>query len=262
LTRKQLFVYRPGAIGDTILTLPALAAMRWRFPGCAITYSGNSAMVPLLPVDEPLSADDPRLLPLFEEPPRPWPGTDLHVILARQPKGLPGIQREPLEALKRGVHVADWLVDAIDPAFTERTPLLAAEAGPGAELVLHPGAGSPAKRWPAQRFAELAEALGLQLAIVRGPADPPFAASGPHELWESLPLAELARRLKGSRLFAGNDSGISHLAAAVGTPALAIYVSTNPHVWGIRGAYTRRLAGAIGVEEALRACRELLAWKR
>src|SRR5690348_1152543 len=89
----NLFVYRPGAIGDTILTLPALEAMRRRWPGCRITYAGNGAMLALLPVEEALSADDPRLLPLFGQPARDWPGADLHVVFARQPVGLAGIRR-------------------------------------------------------------------------------------------------------------------------------------------------------------------------
>jgi heptosyltransferase III len=279
-----IFVYRPGAIGDTILTLPALAALRRRYPGCHIAYAGNAAMLPLLPVEQGLSADDTRLLPLFGDPPRPWPEADLHVVFARQPTGLPGIQHDPLAALERGVHMADWLVDAVDPFYPDREPRLTltpedhpqrgriaatgepelptrtrgvSEPGEGAQLVIHPGAGSAFKRWPAERFKALADELGLPLAVVRGPADPPFELECPHQLWQSLPLPELARRLKGSGVFVGNDSGITHLAAVVGAPTLAIYVNTEPAVWGIRGRHTRRLQGDVSVAEAIAAALEL-----
>ena len=255
---RAIFVYRPGAIGDTILTLPALAALRQRYPGCRITFAGNTAMLPLLPIEQALSADDRRLLPLFGEPPRPWPGADLHVVFARQPAGLPGIQRDPLAAVERGRHVADWLVEAIDEDWPEREPQLEVEAGEGAPLVIHPGAGSAAKRWPEARFNALVRQLALPLAVVRGPADPPFDIEGAYERWDNLPLPELARRLKGSGLFVGNDSGITHLAAAVGMPTLAIYVTTDPAIWGVRGAHTRRLQSDVGVAAAAAAAGELL----
>ncbi|HEX6513267.1 MAG TPA: glycosyltransferase family 9 protein [Chloroflexota bacterium] len=252
-------MYRPGAIGDTILTLPALDALRRRFPGCRITYAGNTAMLPLLPVEEALSADDARLLPLFGDPPRPWPDADMHIVFARQPRGLPGLQRDPLQAISRRAHMADWLANAIEPCARPRQPKLEVAPGTGTTLVVHPGAGSPAKRWPAERFAELIGALQLPCAIVRGPADPAFECAVEHEVWRDLPLPELASRLKGSRLFVGNDSGISHLAAAVGTPTVAIYVSTEPAIWGPRGVHTRRLQGDVSAAEALQHCRELLA---
>jgi ADP-heptose:LPS heptosyltransferase len=254
----QVFVYRPGAIGDTILTLPALGALRRRFPGARIVFAGNAALSGLLPVDAFLSADDPRLLPLFQDPPTPWPGADVHVILARQPAGLPGIQRDPLQAAERQVHVADWLVDAVDPTFEDRIPRLDVPAGVGKPLVIHAGAGGAGKRWPAERFAALAQALNLPLAVVQGPADPDLDLAREHEVWRDLPLAELAARLKGSGLFVGNDSGISHLAAAAGTPAVAVYVRTNPAIWGIRGARVRHLIGDVSVAEAAEACRQLV----
>jgi heptosyltransferase-3 len=254
----DIFVYRPGAIGDTVLTLPALAALRSKLPGCEITYAGNTAMLPLLPVEHALSADDSRLLPLFTQPPQPWPEANLHVIFARRPAGLPGILRDPLQAPARGIHMVDWLVDAVEPAFEDRTPRLDLQPVAGGELVLHPGAGSPTKRWPAARFAELARRLDLPLAVVRGPADMDIDIPVPHQQWNNLPLPELARRLAGSRLFAGNDSGISHLAAAAGAPTLAIYVSTDPAIWGIRGRRTHILAGEVSVEAACDACQALL----
>ncbi|MGH2519054.1 MAG: glycosyltransferase family 9 protein, partial [Chloroflexota bacterium] len=233
---QEIFVYRPGAIGDTLLTLPALAALRRRFRGCRVTFAGNLACLPLLPVDEALASDDPRLLGLFEERPRSWRRFDYHVIFASGPRGLlPGVRRSAREAESRGQHVADWLVDAIDPTFPEREPRLPSTA-PAERwsdgLVLHVGAGSPAKCWPAECFADVATALEMPLAVVRGPADEPavgrFLECLPDhlrgaEVWSGLTLAELAARLRGVALFVGNDSGITHLAAALGVPSLALH---------------------------------------
>jgi len=264
----RLLVYRPGAIGDTILTLPALAALRRRFPEAHITWAGNAACLPLLPVEEAMSADDMRLLPLFGDPPQAI--ADIHVVFARSlgamggasrptdmggGEPLVGIQRDPLEAVARGVHVAEWLVDAIDPSFEDRVPRLEVEPGDGAPMVIHAGAGSAGKRWSDANFEAVAEALRMPLAIVQGPADPEPAISRRHEIWRELPLAELAKRLKGSGLFIGNDSGISHLAAAVGMPAIAVYVATDPAVWGIRGERAR--CAEPSIEAVLRAANSL-----
>ena len=112
--------------------------------------------------------------------------------------------------------------------------------------ILHPGSGSKKKIWPPERFAELVEHLqkppGSRTLVVVGPAegkeirdtfermkDPgPIVAAG-------LPLVRLASIMEGGRLFIGNDSGISHLAAALGLPTLAIFGPTDPEVWSPRG---------------------------
>ena len=71
-------------------------------------------------------------------------------------------------------------------------------------------------------------------------------------------LYELACWIARARLYIGNDSGISHLAAAVGTPSLAIFLSTDPRIWAPRGQHVRvlerpEISGVI--EAALRALR-------
>jgi ADP-heptose:LPS heptosyltransferase len=73
-------------------------------------------------------------------------------------------------------------------------------------------------------------------------------------------LAELANWLASGRLFVGNDSGIAHLAVAVGTPAIVLFGPTDPRVWAPRGA--RVIRGqpieAITVEQVHRAVIDLL----
>jgi ADP-heptose:LPS heptosyltransferase len=66
-------------------------------------------------------------------------------------------------------------------------------------------------------------------------------------------LSELAKRLASARVFVGNDSGISHLAAAVGTPVVALFGPTDPRVWAPRGpmveVITRSVMEEIRVED-------------
>jgi ADP-heptose:LPS heptosyltransferase len=98
-------------------------------------------------------------------------------------------------------------------------------------IVAHPGAGGPAKRWPVEGFAHVIRSvlgpLGVSVVVHEGPADrAPVAA-----LLETVPrlahldhpsLSTLAGVLTHARGFIGNDSGVTHLAAAVGTPAIAL----------------------------------------
>jgi hypothetical protein len=97
--------------------------------------------------------------------------------------------------------------------------------------VIHPFSGSPRKNWPLERFREFAAHLSEQMPV--------HWCAGPHEeLPEAVrfdDLYELASWLASACLYVGNDSGISHLAAAVGTPVLAIFVSTDPRIWAPRG---------------------------
>lgn len=112
------------------------------------------------------------------------------------------------------------------------------------DVVLQPGSGSPKKNWPLACFEALASRLtrrGHRVSWCMGPAE----ANLPHrpDSLSPMSLPELARLLAGARLFIGNDSGISHLAAAAGCPTLAIFGPTNPRVWAPAGPRVRVLRG-------------------
>jgi len=83
--------------------------------------------------------------------------------------------------------------------------------------------------------------------------------AGPEEALEDSvrfdDLYELAGWLASARLYIGNDSGVTHLAAAVGTPVIAIFTATNPAVWGPRGEHVRIVRGMPTVDEVLRYSR-------
>jgi lipopolysaccharide heptosyltransferase II len=116
----------------------------------------------------------------------------------------------------------------------------------GVQLVaIHPGSGgySLARRWPPDRFAQVADALiegyEVQVVLLGGPQETELtqrvASLMRHEAIDlggktSIPL--LAALLRLCRLFVGNDSGVMHLASAVGTPVVAIFGPSNPAAWG------------------------------
>jgi len=120
-------------------------------------------------------------------------------------------------------------------------------------VALHPGAGSRKKAWPPHRFAAIGQALaaqGKRIVLIQGPADEAVVADvhalladTPHLLVHDSPIATLAPLLSLVSLFIGNDSGISHLAAALGVPVLAIFGPTDPVVWAPRGKQAFWLQG-------------------
>ncbi|MGC8787845.1 MAG: glycosyltransferase family 9 protein, partial [Anaerolineae bacterium] len=123
-------------------------------------------------------------------------------------------------------------------------------------VAIHPGSGSAAKNWPAERFAAVARHLrqeqGMQILLVSGPADEAVIAAVERDLGgqsyvlaHELPLPLLAGLLARCWAYVGNDSGISHLAAAVGTRVVAIFGPTDAAVWAPRGALVRVVQAAV-----------------
>jgi ADP-heptose:LPS heptosyltransferase len=117
-------------------------------------------------------------------------------------------------------------------------------------IVLHPGSGSKRKVWPLERFLDLVgylrKRLHSRLLIVLGPAEGAEIRKTfermERELGDTAPilakglsLLQLASVMAECRLFIGNDSGISHMAAALGLPIVAIFGPTDQRVWSPRG---------------------------
>jgi heptosyltransferase-2 len=109
-------------------------------------------------------------------------------------------------------------------------------------LALHPGSGSERKNWPEAQWADLVQHLihstAFNLLLIGGEAEGErlqrLAAALPparSRVAQSLPLADLARLLTGCAVFIGHDSGISHLAAAVGLPGLLLWGDSAEEIW-------------------------------
>ena len=110
--------------------------------------------------------------------------------------------------------------------------------GDGGFAVIHPFSGSPKKCWPLDRYQALARVIEPHMPVrwCAGPEEPlPDAV-------RIADLYELACWLATARIYVGNDSGITHLAAAVGTPAVALFGPTDPRIWAPRGPQVRVIA--------------------
>ena len=152
---------------------------------------------------------------------------------------------------------------------TARAWLAARGIGLGEAVVLQPGAGSPVKAWPG--FWALTRRLhgaDLPVVVLAGPADGAAVeallgtgAVAEESLARDWPLPDVAALLSLARAAVGNDSGPTHLAAAVGCPTVAVFGPTDPAVWAPLGSHVRVVAGrpgapwadVDGVEAALRA---------
>jgi hypothetical protein len=108
--------------------------------------------------------------------------------------------------------------------------------------VVHPGSGGRRKVWPLDRFRELVRVLQggrhPEILIALGPAESQEARKAFDEkvsqslfVAGGLTLVQLASVMEGCRRFIGNDSGVTHLAAALGLPTLALFGPTDPEVW-------------------------------
>lgn len=105
-------------------------------------------------------------------------------------------------------------------------------------VVIHPAASLETKRWAPGRFAQVAKELRQRFTIVLtcGPGEEQTVAAVAREVPDSvllfgLTIPELAELLRGARLYLGNDGGPMHLAAAVGTPAVVPWGSSDSKRW-------------------------------
>ena len=280
-SRGKILVIRGGAIGDFILTLPVLSALRQQFPHAHLEVIGYSHIAQLALtgglVDQVRSIEaralagffarnaglDEKLAEYFSNfalivsylydpdeifqsnvarsskaqfiagPHRPSESEDIHATQ---------VFLKPLERL--GIFDADPIPRLdVRQSFGLSEPRINARAS--SWLALHPGSGSPRKNWPEANWATLlqrlqettdinflmigGEAEGERLMRLSAPVTPTRIT-----LAQSLPLPELASRLSACRAYIGHDSGITHLAAAVGLRGLVLWGASNEKVWSPR----------------------------
>ncbi|CCQ91967.1 hypothetical protein NITGR_910016 [Nitrospina gracilis 3/211] len=137
---------------------------------------------------------------------------------------------------------------APDEEVREAKRVLACLSSSPRICVLQPGSGGVSKNWPLKRFREQADWLnsqGMLPVFLLGPAEVAisetvhaFCRERRFPVWENLSLTRCAALLCQSEGFLGNDAGVTHLAAALGLPTLAVFVKTEPKMWRPLGAHT------------------------
>lgn len=263
---RRILVLRGGALGDFIVTLPTLAALRACWPAARIELAGNATAAQLARrrglLDAVHSQHDARWSSLYSTAPLPsdfeawlaefdlvvsyWPDPD-GVLAARFPRHA---QQQFLSAsampasAPAAAHYAGALrsLGLEPPTFYS----LAEATAPRAGTTLHPGSGSPRKNWPIENWLKLLRELPPPLTIVLGEVEletlgHAFANLTDVALLRQPPLEVLVDHLAHTQLFLGHDSGISHLAAACGAPSLLLFGPTDPAMWAPPVAHVRVL---------------------
>jgi ADP-heptose:LPS heptosyltransferase len=243
---------RPGGIGDCILSLPALEFLKAEYTEVWV----RAEVVPLIRFADrvrPIASTGIDLLglPEMDAPPalldhlRAF-GSIVSWYGANRPEfreqmnglGLP-IQFFPaLPSAGERIHAADFFLQQADgdgPAI----PKIDCPYAPADYAVIHPFSGSPRKNWPLSRFRELAERLAVPVQWCAGPEEELDGAIRIADLYE------LACWLARAKVYIGNDSGITHLAAAAGAKVVAIFGPTDPAVWAPRGDRVRVIGGTL-----------------
>jgi heptosyltransferase-3 len=269
-----VLVLRPGALGDTLLAVPALRALRSLDPPITLAAHGGAARLleALGEVDRGLAFDDLSLGWLFSEPVRAdQAAPDVEPadrVVAWMHPGAPGVRHAVVAAPGRPSgeqHCAEYLLATLAPLGidTQRPDARALKVVPWVsdEILVHPGSGAVRKNWPAACFADTIARLAGPVRLIVGEADARAAddveACLGHGLarLEHAPLAELAARLAGCRAYLGNDSGISHLAGLCGARTIVLFGPTSPAIWRPLGPDVHvqpfevpisRLAGLLG----------------
>lgn len=275
-----ILVLRALGLGDLLTGIPALRGLRRARPDARIVLATPERFCQLAMLSGAVDAIEPTpgLGRLHRQRTSPVLAVNLHGsgpesivdLLTSQPQSLlthrhnafPDVDGPPwrsdVHEVDRWCGLLEWAGITCDPEDL----LIARPSGypdRSGLVVIHPGAASAARRWPAQRFAEVAAELrdsGHQV-VVTGDSDELELArtvargAGLDEsavLAGSLGLLGMVALISDCRLLICGDTGVGHIATATGTPSVLLFGPTPPHRWGPRGPglHTALWAGDVG----------------
>ncbi|GAK51593.1 glycosyltransferase [Candidatus Moduliflexus flocculans] len=264
LNNMAFLILHHGALGDFVLTWPALKCLRSVFPDQPFFGIGRPEYMRL--------AVRQGLIGAFR---------DIHAaamldVLSGNalPSDMPPLsgaalwhsQAEPITRLLRGsgalsvaairpfpdtrMHVAQYYCETLHRIFSFNIPSPLTHGFPSrlhptrTYALIHPGSGSRAKNYAPPLYCAVAEKLRQHgyddIRFVLGPVELERGAAQEfrnERIEVPEHVGQLADLLEGASLYIGNDSGASHLAAMLGVPTLALYKATDPAVWGVIGQH-------------------------
>jgi ADP-heptose:LPS heptosyltransferase len=257
----RVLMLRALGLGDFLTAVPAYRALRAAYPRHETILAAPAVLAPLA---ELTGAID-RLLPAGELEPVRWEGpppdvaVDLHGngpashrVVERLGASLTMLYASPQAPYAKGpwwdpgehevtrwCRLLKWYGVPADPGDLRLAPPpSSAHAG---AVVLHPGAASAGRRWPAGRFAAVARTLardGHRVVLTGAPDERALAGRvaaeaglAPDAVLDTT-LAGLAAVVASARVVISNDTGVSHLATAYGTPSVTLFGPVSPALWG------------------------------
>ena len=260
---QRILLVRNDRLGDVILTIPAVAAFRQAYPDAELIWAVRGSIAPVarhvvgpdrileLPDDVAgmnrlLAAERPDVLvALSRDKELAWGarysrarhrlGTGrrffapLFTRRVDEPRREGG--RHEVEYALAFAHRAGAVGGPATFDFAPDAPFMVDRGAPET-VVVHPGSGGSCPRWEMTHYEELVRRLesnGIPVAISTGPGEEPMARRLQNDLdglgvrFLAGDLVELAGELRQARLVISNSTGPLHLAAALGTPTLAIH---------------------------------------
>jgi len=238
---------RPGAIGDVIVSLPALEFIKAEYTEVWVP----SPLVPLIQfADKVVSIAASRIdvmadgfterFRAFDEVVS-WYNSNKEALQELNPRCVFHPALPPKDWAR---NATDFYAQQVGAPIGLVPKIAVTQSAPRETIVIHPFSASASKNWPIESFRQLAERL-------------PLPVEWAQDRFENL--LDLAEWMASARVYIGNDSGITHLAAAVGVPTIAIFLSTDPKIWGPAKATILRNPT---VDEVLNAASEQLAYAR
>lgn len=281
----RILVFRGGALGDFIITLPALRALRTLDARTHVELVGNRRAGELGLIDGCVQAvhdqHEARWARLFDDAPLPSPladwlaAFDVIVNYWPDPEGIlarhfaawgdrhvtgsaSGTQRPAARRLLAPLRTLEAREpDDLAPVIRFPREIIASSTertgGLDNLVAIHPGSGSRSKNWPLARWHVVARALNRPLLWITGEAEADCPA--PDELAAVVaarwPLPILGAALARCGCYLGHDTGISHLAAAAGARGVLLFGPTDPAVWAPPTPRMRILRGDGGSIDAI-----------
>ena len=326
---RNILVVDFGQLGDVVLSLPALSAIRKRFPRARITVAVGKSCAPIVEIsgyaDATLVVDRVAL----RDGPKPWAVIrivrlvkevrhahfdfviDLHSmsetnllgffsgastrLYARRPgRSLDFLSNfKPQPAIEdRSSHAIDRYLNVVAPLGIKEAPrvpklvtrpeddaaveqmLIRERANAGTPLVgLFPGAGHPSRRWPLDRFAELAGKLAreteVRIIVFAGPEERAMVKEMREMfgkgaiIFDRLTIPQLTSALARLSVFVSNDTGPMHIASAVGASVVLLLDRRAPNSYlpiaGRHQIIYSSMIQDVTIDEVYGATRELLA---
>lgn len=245
-----VLIVHPGALGDVVLALGPVS--RVPRPVWLAVRGSVTRLAPWVPaVERWIDLEGPWGPALVGNGDGSWPaelaGLGEVVVLRSDPDGEleSGLSRvlrtraivasaQPTQGMSAHRHVARLL--GVSPEPMERPWIAVGAVRVPGEVVIHPGSGGRAKRWSIDGFLTVARILAARstrITWILGEAelDVGLDRGLRGDVLRAPALEEVAPILARAGAYLGNDSGVSHLAAAVGTPSVLVFGPTSPQTW-------------------------------
>lgn len=282
---KSILVIHQGAIGDFVLSLPALEAIHRFHSLTRFIFLGHPSTLEIIHsrsyFDGVLNCSDKRWAPLYNSKAdtptiESLPPVDSIFAFCRSSSQSlvdnlariyekPAYRIDPFPQSDPRLHVSDYQCRQLEEIGIPALPCPAAVIAPSQErsveasrfvrenvtpdrqlVLIHPGSGGRKKLWPIAGWLDVIRNISSrndsQIVLIEGPADSYMIqqlcsnmGALPFLVVNNWPLGKLAALIKQSSLYLGNDSGITHLAAACNTPTIALFGPTDPSIWGPKG---------------------------